>query len=209
MMKEHWSKPLWEGTVVDKELQHFPTFTDWWSNSVRTDYMVRILRVIGGDTAYGQRIRLFACRCLRESVYGGYSVWDDLLLDDRCRQAVDVAERYANGQATIKELRRAGRAADKWKEDARRAAARSTTHWMDLDKVGDAGYVAMFVTRESIDFAMWAGYLLADDHENQVQQAQILREIIPNEEAVSVFEYWAQRKSTVEEETKTKTIQAP
>lgn len=64
MMKEHWSKPLWEGTVVDKELQHFPTFTDWWSNSVRTDYMVRILRVIGGDTAYGQRIRLFACRCL-------------------------------------------------------------------------------------------------------------------------------------------------
>ena len=28
MMKEHWSKPLWEGTVVDKELQHFPTFTE-------------------------------------------------------------------------------------------------------------------------------------------------------------------------------------
>jgi hypothetical protein len=58
-----------------------------------------------GDAAIDERIlRLFACKCVRETPVGeGRTVWD-LLTDERSRNAVDVAERYAIGQATQDEL---------------------------------------------------------------------------------------------------------
>ena len=61
-------------------------------------------------------LRIFACKCVRE-------VWH-LLTDERSRNAVDVAERYAEGEATDEELSAAIDAAWSAASAAASAAAR-------------------------------------------------------------------------------------
>lgn len=56
-------------------------------------------------------LRLCSCACVRHTpLADGRTVWD-LLDDPRSRNAVEVAELYANGQATDDELAAAGYAA--------------------------------------------------------------------------------------------------
>jgi hypothetical protein len=65
-------------------------------------------RVIGWADA-SEMIRLWACWCVRQ-------VWN-VVTDERSRDAVRVSERFARGEATRKELRAAGLAADEtWVE---------------------------------------------------------------------------------------------
>lgn len=62
----------------------------------------RLLRKI--ETWNEQKARLFACWCVRNTpLYDGRTVWD-LFTDKRLHNAVEVAERYANGGATKEEL---------------------------------------------------------------------------------------------------------
>jgi hypothetical protein len=59
----------------------------------------------------GRTVRLFACWCVRHTPIGdGKTTWN-LLDDERSRHAVEVAERYAHGEATDEELNAARSAA--------------------------------------------------------------------------------------------------
>ena len=75
-------------------------------------------------------LRLFACKCVRE-------VWH-LLTDERSRKAVEVAERYAVGDATDEELDAARDAA--W--DASSSAARDAAIAAAMAAAWDAAIAA-------------------------------------------------------------------
>ena len=74
--------------------------------------------------AMNRVLRLWACWCIKNTKLGdGRTVWD-LLIDPRSRNAVKVAERFANGDATKEELASAARAASAaWGARAARAAS--------------------------------------------------------------------------------------
>jgi hypothetical protein len=72
-----------------------------WLNAVLVAPMLYILRDTGRGSA--RKLRLFAVACCRRA-------WH-LLRDERSRKAVEVGERYADGQAGAEELNRADRGA--------------------------------------------------------------------------------------------------
>ena len=96
------------------------------TSAIRTEHGLKAL-----DLLTDRERRLIACRCVRETpLSDGRRVWD-LLTEERSRQAVAVAERYAVGDATEEQLADAWNAARvaayaAWAAawDAARAAAR-------------------------------------------------------------------------------------
>jgi hypothetical protein len=73
------------------------------------------------DSTNDEKLRLFACWCVRNTpLADGRTTWD-LLTDDRSRKAVEVAERFAVGKATKDELYAA------WAAAAAAAGARAGT----------------------------------------------------------------------------------
>lgn len=110
-----------------------PDLETAWNTCKRSDWMMWALDAIGYKD--DKALRLYACACVRSTPLGdGRTVWD-LLTDERSRNAVQVAERYANGQATDKELNAA--------RDAARAAARDAARDAALAAARDAARVAL------------------------------------------------------------------
>ncbi len=92
-----------------------------WLASQNPEYMLWALDHLGvkNDRAY----RLFACWCVRNTpLSDGRKVWD-LLADERSRTAVEVAERFVDGQATEEEMAAAWDAASSAASAAASAAA--------------------------------------------------------------------------------------
>ena len=88
----------------------YPSLREAWEKCDRPDWMIWLLRTAGIRDA--RRYRLFACWCVRNTPIGdGRTMWD-LLTDERSRNAVIVAERFAHGHATRGQLAYAAAAAE-------------------------------------------------------------------------------------------------
>jgi hypothetical protein len=146
-----------------------PDLETAWNTCDRSDWMVWLLRRLKFRDA--KVYRLYACWCVRNTpMADGRKAWD-LLTDPRSRNAVDVAERFAVGEATADELREA------------RIAAYAT-----YDVTYAATYAAAYATAyaaadaAAADAATYATYAAAAADARIVArkvQAQQLREMVP------------------------------
>ena len=100
-----------------------------------------------------QTARLFACWCVRNTpLENGGRVWD-LLTDNRSKNAVKIADQFANGKATKGELTAAWDAA--W--DAAWGAAADAARGAAMDAARDAaGDAAWDAARGAAGAAAWA-----------------------------------------------------
>jgi hypothetical protein len=77
------------------------TLKSMWDTCPNASWMIWALRKIGYNDQ--RKYRLFACACARSTpLADGRTTWD-LLEDDRSRTAIEVAERFAVGDASESE----------------------------------------------------------------------------------------------------------
>ncbi len=136
----------------DWALMNCKSMVDAW-DKLPPDWLVWVAMLPGVLT--DKKLRLFAVFCARSV--------EHLLTDQRSRDAIHVAERFANGEATDQELA------------AARAAARVA--WVASRAVADAAAYA--AVRASVDAAAmesaWAAAWAADDAASRSAQADWLR----------------------------------
>ena len=177
----HWTDPLQHIACADgiEDGRQYDTFADWWRGTQRIDYMLWLADKI--EYPDDRKLRLLACRFIREiAVDTTRTVWD-LLTDERSRSAVEVAERYAEGEATDEELEAATVAA--W--SAAQAAA-SSAEWAAARAAASAAAWPPTSAATSAARATAMKSALA-------QQADIIRDMIPVEEIAPLFERYIER----------------
>jgi quinol monooxygenase YgiN len=114
-------------------------------------------------------LRKLACRFVRETpIADGRKVWD-LLTDERSRNAVEVAERYADGKATDGELQAA--------EAAAYAAARAACAAARASCA--VAYAAAYAASDDASEAAYDAYAAAEAAGDaaKVAQAQMIAEL--------------------------------
>lgn len=142
------------------------TLKEAWETCPRADWMLWLLQHLGYVDDH--TLRLFACWCAQQ-------VWN-LLHDPRSRAAVNVAKRYARGDATVEELAAA--------ETAANAAIRDANSFAP-SAVCDAAHTAAYTTAENAtSAAAEAAYSAARDTSAtpatfRLAQANELRRRIP------------------------------
>ena len=114
------------------------TLKAMWETCQRPDWMLWGLGRIGYSD--DRVMRLYACACVRGTPAAKGTVWD-LLTDKRSKNAVEVAERFAEGKATEEERAAAraardaagaaGAAAGAWQADK----LREMLPWSEVEKV--------------------------------------------------------------------------
>ena len=132
-----------------------PTMAELWDNCPRADWLLWISNKLG-QSPDDRTLRLFAVWCARNTPLGDGRKTGDLLTDPRSLAALEVAERYAHGNASQEELVSARDAAEDAAGYARDAA------W---DAARDAAWAA-------------AGY--AAGYAAGSAQADHLRTLVPN-----------------------------
>jgi hypothetical protein len=158
------------------EANDITTLAQAWDKCHQADWMLWLYKkdIIKIDD---RTLRLFACRCVRETPIGdGRTVWD-LLTDKRSRNAIEVAEKYANGEVTDEELSAARSAAWAAAEAVAWAAAWAVAHSAAWDAAWD-------VARAAARAAAWAAETAAETAAAEAAarafQADILREMVGN-----------------------------
>ena len=130
--------------------EQYKSMAEAWDNCPRADWLFWICDKL--QIRDDKQFRLLACWCVRHTpLADGRKVWD-LLTDPRSRTAVEVAERFANGEATIAELSAAWSAAWSAARDAAWYADEYTARDAAREAARDAsGYAA----REAAWCASW------------------------------------------------------
>lgn len=157
----------------------------WLRDDLKPDWRIRLACRVLPDNL----LRKFACLCVRE-------VWH-LLADERSRNAVEVAERHADGLATDEELAiawaAAGDAAGYAAGYAAMGAARGAAGYAARAAVWDAAWAARDAARAAAWAAAWdaardaaraarAAWDAASAA--SMRQNEILRELVPTLEDV-------------------------
>ena len=101
-----------------------PSMADVWDNCPRVDWLLWIVDKMG-KRPDDRTLRSFAVWCARNTPLSDGRKTGDLLTDPRSLAALEVAERFADGQATNDELYAAQDAAWDAARDAAQAAARA------------------------------------------------------------------------------------
>ena len=193
----HWTDPLQHIACADgiEDGRQYDTFADWWRGTQRIDYMLWLADKI--EYPDDRKLRLLACRFIREiAVDTTRTVWD-LLTDERSRSAVVAAEQYAEGRATDGELEAAARAASSAARAASSVAwaaeweAASAAAWVARATARAAAWAATSAATAAACAAEWAAAWAARVSA-LAQQAGIIRDMIPAEEIVPLCERYIQ-----------------
>ena len=123
------------------------------------------LRAVEG---YDKDIRLFAVWCARQVQH--------LMKEQRSLDALDVAEKYALGEATEDELKAARAACDAAASDAAWSAAASDAYWAAVWAASDAALATADVALATADVADVAdAWDAARDEMKQRQESELRR----------------------------------
>jgi hypothetical protein len=160
-----------------------PDLETAWNNCKRSDWMLWLDMKL--NLFNDRDRRLMTCAFVRRTPLGdGRVVWD-LLTNERSRNAVEVAERHANGDATDDELSTAWDAARSAAWDgagsaacyAARSAAGSAARSAAWDGAGSAAcYAARSAAGSAARSAAWDAAWYAAEYAARDAQLDIIRE---------------------------------
>ena len=157
-----------------------PTMADVWDKCPRADWLLWILHKLNRRPD-DRTLRLFAVWCARNTPLSDGRKVGDRLTDPRSLAALEVAERYANGNATDSELAAAWDAAQSaaWSAawDAARSTARSAAWSAAWDAARSAAWDAAW---DAARDAAWSAAWDAVRSAAWSAQADQLRKMIPN-----------------------------
>ena len=143
----------------------YASMAEVWDRCPRVDWLLWITNKVG-QRPDDRTLRLFAIWCARNTPLGDGRVTGDLLTDPRSLAALEVAERYAHGQATAEELSAA--------EDAAWAAAwdAKAAPWNAARDAAWAAKAAPWAAAQAAAEDAWDA--------TRAAQADQLRRMVPN-----------------------------
>jgi hypothetical protein len=138
-----------------------------WLACTNPDVMLDYLEIAASE----RKLRLHGCACCRRMVH--------LWTDERCRTALEMSERFADGLASREELQAAhqGAVAAIWAASDEARDTVQVAAWVSAANAWDAADATGRVTAKVLSVAAGDPALLAIERQDQ---ARLLREIIPN-----------------------------